>query len=105
MVGRAENTERDREVEAAPLLLPLGGREVRDDTAQRELEARVADRRAHALARFRDRGVGETHDVEMRQTIGDVDLDDDRRGLETPQRARRDPRDARADGRVDGHAV
>jgi hypothetical protein len=66
LIRRAQHSQRDGQIEAAALLLSLRWREVGDDAPQRELEAGVAYRRAHPLARFRDRGVRKTDDVEVR---------------------------------------
>jgi hypothetical protein len=91
--ARAKDPESDRELEPGPFFAALGRGEVHRDPTERELEAGIADRGAHALARFLHRGVGQTHHDEGRQAVRDVDLDRDERGLEAPQRARGDARD------------
>src|SRR5688500_10771262 len=87
LTARAEDAERDREVESRAFLTALRGREVHRDPTERELEPAVSDRRAHPLARLAHGGVGEADDVEAGQPARDVDLDRHELGLETPQRA------------------
>ena len=58
-----EDAERDRQVEAARLLRQVGGREVDGDLARRELELRVLQRGAHAVARLAHLGVGQADEV------------------------------------------
>ena len=53
-----------------PILRRSAGREVDRDPRLREHEARVHERRAHALARLPDRLVGEPDDGERRQALG-----------------------------------
>ena len=93
LAARAQDPERDRQVEACAFLAPLGRREVHGHAAERELVARIADRRAHALTRLLHRGVGKADDDERGQPVGDVDLDRDERGLESPESARPHARD------------
>ena len=91
--ARAQDAERDREIEARPLLSSLGRREVHRHAAQRKLVARVPDGRAHSLPGLLHGGVGETDDDERGQAVGDIDLDGDERRLESPEGACRHARD------------
>ena len=70
-----EQRDRQRQVEARADLAQVGRREVHGDAPQRELEARVHQRRPHALTRLADRLVGEPDDRERRQALADVRLD------------------------------
>ena len=72
-----EQPDGDREVEARARLAHVRGREVDRDAHERELEARVLDRRAHALPRLPDRAVGQAHERERRQPAAYVHLDGD----------------------------
>ena len=60
-----------------PCFAQVRGREVDGDAPARELEARVADRRVHALARLAHGGVAEADDREAREAGAQVDLDGD----------------------------
>ena len=60
-----------------PALRTSAGARLAVIRARRELEARVEDRRADALARLADRRVGEADDRERGQARADVDLDRD----------------------------
>ena len=85
-----EDRARDGEVEARAGLAHRRGREVHRDALERELEARVEDRRPHALARLAHRPVAEAHDREVGQARADVDLDGDPPRLEAVDRERGD---------------
>jgi hypothetical protein len=58
------------------------GREVDRDALERELEAGVEDRRAHALARLAHGAVAQADDGEVRQSGAHVDLHGDAPRLE-----------------------
>ena len=61
---RRHHAERDRQVVVAALLRQIGGREIDGDALGRQRQPRGGERRAHPLARFADRLVGEADDVE-----------------------------------------
>ena len=84
-LGR-EDRARDREVEAGAGLAQVRGREVDRDAALRELEARVQDRRLHALARLAHGAVAEPDDREGGQAGAQVDLDGDAPRVEAVDR-------------------
>jgi hypothetical protein len=52
-------------------------RQVEDDVARWELEARVRERCAHTHAALPHGGLGEPHEVEAGQALAEVDLDVD----------------------------
>ena len=84
--GRGQDAERDRQVEAARFLRQVGRRQAdRDPLVVRELEAAGLQRRAHPLARLLDFGVGQTHQREARQAVGEMHLDRDRGRFEAAQ--------------------
>ena len=86
--GGGEDAERDRQVEAARFLRQVGRRQAdRDALVVRELEAAGLQRRAHALARFLDLGVGQADQREARQAVGEMHLDRHRGRLEAAQGA------------------
>lgn len=91
--ARAKDPEGDRELEPGTFFSTLGRRQVHRDATQRELEAGIADRGAHALARLLHGCVRQTHHDEVRQAVRDVDLDGHEGGLESPERAGGDARD------------
>ena len=93
LAGRREDADRDRQIVAPRLLGQIGGREVDRDLARREIELRVLQRGAHAVARFLDLGVGQADEIERRQPAGEVDFDRDERGLEPGETAREDDRE------------
>ena len=94
LAARTKHGDGDGEVEAGALLASVRRREVHGDAAQRELEAAVADRGAHALARLLHRGVGQADEVHAGEARGDVDLDRHELRVEAPERARLDGREA-----------
>ena len=71
---RGHQPERDWKVVVAAFLGQIGGREIDGDASCRQREPRGDQRRAYALARFRDRLVGEPHNMEGRQAGRDLDL-------------------------------
>ena len=80
--------ERDRQIVVAAFFGQVGRREVDGDAARRQREARGGQRRAHPLARFGDRFVGQADDVESRQPRRDLDLDIDGTNLDAFERNR-----------------
>ena len=85
---RAQNRERDRQVEAGALLPQLGRREIDRDAAVGELQLGGGDPAADALARLLARAVGEPDDREARNAVADVRLDVDAPRLEADQSMR-----------------
>ena len=75
----------------AAFLRQVGGREVDGDPPRRQREAGGDQRRAHPLARLRDRLVREADDIERRQSGRDLHLDVDGAGLDALERHCRDP--------------
>ena len=57
------------------------------------VEARVADRGAHAIAALAHAGVGQADDGEAGEPVGDVDLGEDEDGLEAGERGGADARE------------
>ena len=76
---RGEDAERDRQIEAAAVLGQVGRREIDRDLALRIVELRVEDRGAHAIARFLDRGFGQTDDRSAGQPAGQMHFTGDQR--------------------------
>ena len=85
LVGR-EHRQGDGEVEVVALLAQVGGREIDDDGLGFQVEAAVLDRGAHPLAALADRGVGKSHDLDLRESVLDVDLYLDGAGFDPPWR-------------------
>src|SRR5579871_6401287 len=81
-----EDAERDREVEGGALLPDAGGAEVHGHAAGRIVEARVAQRRADAVARLAHRAVWEADGRGLRQPGRHVDLDIDDERVDAAQR-------------------
>ena len=88
LIARPQDRQSDGEVESRALLASLGGGQIDDDPAQRELESRIADRRSGALTRLAHRRVRKPNDREAREAVRDVRLDRYQCRLEPPQRAR-----------------
>ena len=72
-----QQAERDGQVEVAALLQQIGRRQVDGDALGRQRQAQGAQRRAHPLARFGHRLVGQADHGECRQPRGDMHLDVD----------------------------
>ena len=72
-----EQAARRREVVSRSRLREVRGREVDRDAPVRELEAGVADRGVHALARLTHGGVAAADDGEPREAGAQIDLDGD----------------------------
>ena len=79
---RGQNAEQNGQVVERAGLFRVGGGKVHGDAAGRELEAGGLDRCANALARLLDRGVGQAHDLEVRQAVGDKALHGNRIALD-----------------------
>ena len=90
---RRHQAERDRQVVVAAFLRQVGGREIDGDAARRQRQAGGDQRRAHALARFGHRLVGQADDVEGRQAGRDLHLHVDGAGLDALERHRGDALD------------
>ena len=90
---RRHQSERDRQIVMAAFLGQVGGREIDGDAPRRQSEARGDQRRAHPLARFRDRLVGQAHDVEGQHAGRDLHLHVDRANLDAFERNRGDALD------------
>jgi hypothetical protein len=69
-----QDAERNRQVETAGVLRQLSGREVDRDAPRRELEVRVVERGAHAVARLPHFRIRQSDDVESRQPRSEVDF-------------------------------
>lgn len=82
LLRREHDADGYRQIVSRTLLADVGGREVDSDASRRELQAGVAHRRAHALLRLLDGGVGQPDDIESGQSGGNVDLDLDDGALE-----------------------
>ena len=75
-----QNTQRDRQIEAAAVLRQIGRRQRHCDAPRRRRETGIGDRGAHPVARFAHRRIGQADDIEARQPAGQVHLDAHRRG-------------------------
>ena len=80
--GGEHRRRRSRGRSPGPALRSDAGARLTVSALERELEARVEDRRAHALARLAHGAVGEADDREVRQAGAHVDLDGDAARLE-----------------------
>jgi hypothetical protein len=85
LVGR-EHRQGDGEVEVVAFLAQVGGSEIDDDGLGFQVEAAVLDRGAHPLAALADRGVGKSHDLDLRESVMDVDFDLDGACFDAPWR-------------------
>jgi hypothetical protein len=83
---RRHQPERDGQVVVAAFLGQVGGGEIDGDAARRQREAGGGQRRAHPLARFRHRLVGQPDHEERRQSGRHLDLHVDRAGLDALER-------------------
>jgi hypothetical protein len=90
---RRHQAERDRQIIMAAFLGQIGRREVDDDAPRRQREPRGDQRRAHPLARFRHRLVGQADDGEGRQARHDLHLHVDRAGVNPLKSYRGNPLD------------
>jgi hypothetical protein len=74
------------EVEVVAFLAQIGGSEIDDDGLELQVEAAVLDRGSHPLAALADRGIGESHDLNLWESVVDVDFDLDGACLNAPRR-------------------
>ena len=88
-----ERTERDGELESRTGLAHPAGREVDGDASAGPLELRRQHRRAHALPRLADGGVGQSDDLVRGEAARDVDLDGDELTVDADQRGALDGRE------------
>ena len=90
---RGHKPKRDRQIVVAALFGQIGGREIDGDAARRQSEAGRDHGRAHPLARFRYRLVGQADDGERRQSGRHLHLDIDGPDLDALERHRGDALD------------
>ena len=87
LTARREDTQRDRQIEAAGFLRQIGRRQIdRDALVVWKLQAAVQQRCAHPLARFLHFGIGQPDQREVRQAVREVHLDRDFGGEQRMQR-------------------
>ena len=77
LARRHEDADRDGQVEPGTAFAYAGGREVDGHPAHRPRQATREQRGTHAVARLAHGRIGQTHDGEPRQAIGDMDFDRD----------------------------
>lgn len=94
--GGDEDRHRDREVEARPRLREPRGREIDGDPRVHHLEVAALERRADAILRLAQRGVGQADEREGDESAPDVRLDVDEAPLESEEGDRADGGDAGA---------
>src|SRR6267143_1914830 len=82
---RAQDGDRDGQVEAAALFWELGGRQVDGDLLARELHPAVVDGDLDPLPGLLQGAIGQPHDVEARQARPDVGFDVDPPAIEAEQ--------------------
>ncbi len=87
-VLRGENSKRERKIERRALLAGVGRREVNRHLASRKLEPRIFERRLDPVERFLDRALRQPDQPMRRYPRSDVDLDFDRKRVNSDQRAR-----------------
>ena len=90
---RGHQAECDRQVVMAAFFRQVGGREIDGDAACRQRQPRCNQRRAHPLARFRDRLVGKADDIEGDDAGRNLDLNIDGTDLDALKRHGRDTLD------------
>ena len=83
LAGRHEDAQRDRQIEAPGFFRQVGRRQVDRDFPARKFELGVLQCGPHALPAFLDFGIRQTDQVEGGQTRREMDLDRDRRRIET----------------------
>lgn len=76
----------DGEIKVVAFLAQVGRGEIDDDGLRGQVESAVLERRSHALAALANRDVGETDDLDLRQSVVDVDFDLDGTGFDAPWR-------------------
>jgi len=75
------------EIEVVAFLAQVGGSEIDDDGLGIQVEAAVLDGGSHPLAALAYRGIGESHDLNLWESVVDVDFDLDGAGLNAPWRS------------------
>ena len=91
--NRAEDAQGDGQIEARALFAKIGRREVYGDPIVGEREARIANRRADALAALADGRIRQADRREHRQTGRHVHFDVNQNGFDAEQRRRQDTRE------------
>ena len=81
-----QHRQGDGEVEMVAFLAQVGGSEIDDDGLGIQIEAAVLDRGAHPLAALAHRGIGEAHDLDLGESVVDVDFDLDGACFNAPRR-------------------
>ena len=84
---RDENPNGNGQVEPGPFLLDSRGSEVHGDFLCREMEARILERGADAVAALPHRGIGETDDRELWKPSGNIDFHVDQMRIDTDERS------------------
>jgi len=84
--GGRENTERNRQIEAAAFLGQVRGREIDGDAADGKFETAVEQGGAHPVLALFHFDLGQTDDGEIRQPVGEMNLYGDRRRFHADQR-------------------
>ena len=83
LAAGGQNAQRNRQIETARILGQIGRRQIdRDALVARKLQPAVLDGAAHALACFFHLGVGQPHQCEAGQAIGQMHLDRDGRRIQ-----------------------
>lgn len=91
MAEGGQQGQSDRQIERWQLFGQIGGREVDEDAERGEVDAAGAKRCADPLARLADGWKGmKAQDLEMVWASGDLDLDMDGFGLDSPERCAAD---------------
>src|SRR6185369_9538730 len=86
LIVRGEHGGRDREIEVVAFLAQVGGSEIDDDGLRGQVETTVLDRGSHAFAALSHRDVGETDNLDLWQSVVDVNFDLDGSGFNAPWR-------------------
>lgn len=73
--GRDKDSDRDGQIERRPFLAPISRRQIDRYPLVRHIEARVDERRGHALAALLHSTHGEPHDRPHRQPLRGIHLD------------------------------
>ena len=81
-----KDPNRNRQVERGSVFPHVGWCKVDRDATRRNLKAGIDERSAHALPTLLDRARGESDDRPLRKAGGDIDLDDDLKGVDPNQR-------------------
>ena len=88
LAAGGQDAQCNGQIEAPGILGKVGRCQVHGDAlVVRELQPGVLQGRAHPLARFLDLHIGQAHQREAGQAVGQVHLDRDRGGLKSKQGA------------------